>query len=102
MKEMENAEKYKNMIIRRWVFCGFGIKDKITDPRQINNFILDIMNPYRDKLEEDISVVKKDESDDITQLVNNLTQTKKNLNNKRLDDLKKRKKTIQEIKNRNY
>ena len=101
MKEMENAEKYKNMIIRRWFFCGFGIKDKITDPRQINNFILDIMNPYRDKLEEDISVVKKDESDDITQLVNNLTQTKKNLNNKRLDDLKKRKKTIQEIKKAN-
>ena len=101
MKEMENAEKYKNMIIRRWFFCGFGIKDKITDPRQINNFILDIMNPYRDKLEEDISVVKKDESDDITQLVNNLTQTKKNLNNKRLDDLKKRKKTIQELKKAN-
>lgn len=101
MKEMENAEKYKNMIIRRWLFCGFGIKDKITDPRQINNFISDIMNPYRDKIEEEISVVKN-ETDYITQLVNDLTQTKQHLNNKRLDELKKRKKTIEELKKANF
>lgn len=101
MKEMENAEKYKNMTIRRWLFCGFGIKEKIKDPRHINKFILDIMNPYRDKIEEDISLSKKIENDDIDQLVNDLTQTKKILNNKRLDEVKRRKKTIRDLKKAN-
>jgi hypothetical protein len=101
MKEMENAEKYKNMTIRRWLFCGFGIKDKIRDPRQINKFILDIMNPYREKIEEDNSLNKKNEINDIDQLVDDLTQTKKILNIKRLDELKRRKKTIKNLKKAN-
>ena len=54
MKEMENAEKYKSMTFRRWVLCGFGVNDKIKDPRQLNRFIEDIMNPYKEKTDETI------------------------------------------------
>ena len=46
VKEMENAEKIKKMTIRRWVFCGFGIKEKVVDPRKISQFIEDVMDPY--------------------------------------------------------
>ena len=101
MKEMENAEKYKSMTIRRWFFCGFGIKEKIKDPRHINKFILDIMNPYRDKIEEDVSLSKKVEIDDIDQLINDLTQTKKILNTKRLNEDERRKKNIKGLKKAN-
>ena len=101
MKEMENAEKYKKMTIRRWFFCGFGIKDKIKDPRHINKFILDIMNPYRDKIEDDNSLSKKVDNDDIDQLINDLTQTKKLLNKKRLNELERRKKSIKDLKKAN-
>ena len=34
------------MTIRRWVFCGFGIKEKVVDPRKISQFIEDVMDPY--------------------------------------------------------
>jgi hypothetical protein len=98
MKEMENAEKYKSMTFRRWVLCGFGVKEKITDPRQINTFIEDIMNPYKEKIDE---TVIKSETNDIDQLVNDLTQTKRILKNKRLDELKRRKKTIRDLKKAN-
>jgi len=101
MKEMENAEKYRNMTIRRWVCCGFGIKDKLTDPRHINKFILDIMNPYRDKIEEDNSVSKKGEIDNIDQLINELTETKKFLTNQRLNEHERRKKSIKDLKKAN-
>ena len=101
MKEMENAEKYKSMTIRRWFFCGFGIKEKIKDPRHINKFILDIMNPYRDKIEEDVSLSKKVEIDDIDQLINDLTQTKKILNTKRLNEDERTKKNIKGLKKAN-
>ena len=101
MKEMENAEKYKNMTIRRWFCCGFGIKDELTDPRDINKFIQDIMNPYRDKIEEDISLSKKDEIENIDQLINDLTKTKKFLTKKRLNELEGRKKSIKELKKAN-
>lgn len=101
MKEMENAEKYKKMSIRRWICCGFGIKDKLTDPRDINKFILDIMNPYRDKVEEDIQVSKKVNIDSIDQLINDLTETKKFLTNQRLNELDRRKKSIKDLKKAN-
>lgn len=101
MKEMENAEKYRNMTIRRWFCCGFGIKDKLTDPRHINKFILDIMNPYRDKIEEDNSVSKKGEIDNIDQLINELTETKKFLTNQRLNEHERRKKSIKDLKKAN-
>jgi len=98
MKEMENAEKYKSMTFRRWILCGFGVKEKITDPRQINRFIEDIMNPYKEKIDE---ALVKTEINDIDQLVNDLIQTKKTLKNKRLNELKRRQKTIKDLKKAN-
>ena len=98
MKEMENAEKYKSMSFRRWFLCGFGLKENITDPRKLNRFIEDIMNPYRDKVEETST---KNESSDVEQLVNDLTQTKKVLKSKRHDELKRRQKTIKDLKKAN-
>ena len=98
MKEMENAEKYKSMTFRRWVLCGFGVKEKIKDPRQLNRFIEDIMNPYKEKPDDNII---KNTNNDIDQLVNDLTQTKKILNSKRQDELKRRKKTIKDLKKAN-
>jgi len=100
MKEMENAEKYKNMTIRRWLFCGFGVKDKITDPREINKFILDIMNPYKEKIQDD-TPVSKTERDDIDQIIIDLMETKNILNKKRLSENKRRKKTIKNLKRAN-
>jgi hypothetical protein len=98
MKEMENAEKYKSMTFRRWFLCGFGVKEQITDPRQINRFIEDIMNPYKEKVDE---TVVKNEIDDIDQLVTDLAKTKQKLKSKRLDEIKRRKKTIKDLKNAN-
>jgi hypothetical protein len=46
IKEMENAEKMKTLKIRRWLFCGFGIEQKMSDPKKLNTFIEDVMNPY--------------------------------------------------------
>jgi hypothetical protein len=98
MKEMENAENYKSMNLRRWFLCGFGVKKKVKDPRQLNRFIEDIMNPYRDKVEETFT---KNENNDIEQLVNDLTQTKKILNMRRNYESKKRQKTIRDLKKAN-
>lgn len=52
VKEMENAERYKAMTIRRWFAFGFGVHDKLTDPRKMSGFIEDVMDPYgrHDKL----------------------------------------------------
>lgn len=98
MKEMENAEKYKSMTFRRWFLCGFGVKEQIKDPRQINRFIEDIMNPYKEKVDE---TVVKTPTNDIDQLVNDLTHTKRVLKTKRLDELKRRQKTIKDLKKAN-
>ena len=56
IKEMENAEKYKLMTIRRWFCFGYGITDKIIDPRNTNSFIEDVMDPYgrQDKCLEEL------------------------------------------------
>ena len=61
IKEMENAEKMKKMKIRRWLFCGFGMKEKITDPRKISQFIEDVMDPYgrQDKYFEELTSQQK-------------------------------------------
>ena len=58
IKEMENAEKIKNMTIRRWLCCGFGIKEKIKDPREITQFVEDVMDPFgrQDKLQEELNI----------------------------------------------
>ena len=56
IKEMENAEKMKKMTFRRWFCCGYGIKEKIVDPRKISQFIEDVMDPYgrQDKYLKDL------------------------------------------------
>lgn len=103
MKEMENAEKLKKMHIRKWLFCGYGIKDKITDPREINQFIRDVMNPYKDKI-EDVNINRqpnKNASDEIEVLVKGLSNTNKLLNATRKDEHKRRKKTITNLKRAN-
>lgn len=46
VKEMENAEKIKNMSFRRWFCFGYGINEEIIDPRKISTFIEDVMDPY--------------------------------------------------------
>ena len=80
MKEMENAEKFKKMKFRRWFCFGFGIKDKLTDPRDLNKFIREVMNPYKDRSVENIINNKKiEDSEEIEDLINELTQTKKKL-----------------------
>lgn len=55
IKEMENAEKMKRMKIRRWFCFGCGIKEKIIDPRKVNEFIEDVMDPFgrQDKIEKE-------------------------------------------------
>ena len=62
VKEMENAEKMRQMTIRKWLFCGFGIKEKIIDPRKISQFIEDVMDPFgqQDKYMKEIQL-KEDE-----------------------------------------
>ena len=63
IKEMENAEKIKRMTIRRWLCCGFGITEKIVDPRKISQFIEDVMDPFgrQDKIQEEINNHNKNE-----------------------------------------
>jgi len=58
LREMENAERIKKMWFRRW-FCGsFGIKDEITDPRQISTFVESVMDPFG-KEDNDFDEYKK-------------------------------------------
>lgn len=58
LREMENAEKIKKMWFRR-LFCGgFGIKDEITDPRQISTFVESVMDPFG-KDDDDFDEYKK-------------------------------------------
>ena len=54
-KEMENADLLKQMTIRKWLFCGFGIKDIIIDPKKLSTFVEDVMDPYgrQDKIFEE-------------------------------------------------
>jgi hypothetical protein len=65
IKEMENAEKIKRMTIRRWFCCGFGIKEKIIDPRKISQFIEDVMDPFgrQDKIQDEINIQTKKEEE---------------------------------------
>ena len=97
MKEMENAEKYNEMRFRRWFCFGCGIKEKLKDPREINKFIQDVMNPYKDKINEN----KEVKIDDINEIVHNLNETNKTLKNKCQKELLQRKKNIKELKKAN-
>jgi len=99
MKEMENAEQFKKMRFRRWFCFGYGIKDKLTDPRDLNKFIRDVMNPYKDRsIEKTINNNKIEDSEDIEDLINELTQTKQKLLQKNLEENKRRQKYLKNLK----
>ena len=91
IKEMENAEKIKKMKIRRWFCCGLGIGEQITDPRKINEFIEDVMDPFgrQDKIEKEFKqrMLKEDEKKENKRIAE--------LNNKERD----RKKLLKYFKN---
>ena len=50
------SEINKKIWIRRWLCCGFNIKEKVIDPRTISTFIEDVMNPYgrQDKIIQEL------------------------------------------------
>ena len=107
MKEIENAEKYKKMIFRRWFCFGFRIKKKLKDPRELNRFIQDVMNPYKDNINENDNenenknVKNIKNMDDINLLVNNLEEVNKTLKNKHKEEVNKKKQTIKNLKKAN-
>ena len=105
MKEIENAEKYKKMIFRRWFCFGFRIKKKLKDPRELNRFIQDVMNPYKDNINENDNENKNVKNiknmDDINLLVNNLEEVNKTLKNKHKEEVNKKKQTIKNLKKAN-
>jgi hypothetical protein len=80
IKEMENAEKIKRMTIRRFLLCGFGVKEKIIDPRKISQFIEDVMDPFgrQDKFIEEITQ-KEVEKEKDKQILFNLFKKNKNV-----------------------
>ncbi len=99
MKEVENAEKLKQMKFRRWFCFGFGVKEKIIDPTEINPYINEIMKPYVNKTEN--IVVKKNNTDNLDDFIKDLTTTNKFLKDKQKEEHLKRKKTITNLKKAN-
>ena len=79
IKEMENAEKIKKMTFRRLFCCGYGIKEKIIDPRKISQFIEDVMDPYgrQDKYLKDLKDLKEKEEKDKNKLLKYFKNNKK-------------------------
>ena len=53
-KEMENAEFKKNLRCRTIFCCGFGMNEKIINPKEISTFVEDVMDPYgrQDRLQK--------------------------------------------------
>jgi hypothetical protein len=45
-KEMENAEVIKKYWYINQFCCGLGLSASVTDPKKMNSFIVDIMDPY--------------------------------------------------------
>jgi hypothetical protein len=46
IKEVENAEILKKNWFRRIFLGGIGLQERTRDPRTLNKFIIEIMNPY--------------------------------------------------------
>ncbi len=103
MKEMENAEKLKKMKFRKWFLCSYGIEHQIKDPRETNQFIQDIMDPFRNEIEHGYLKNNKNtnNTDNIDDLLNGLNETKKILKHKQIDENNKRKDKIKKIKKAN-
>jgi len=45
-KEIENAEITKKNWFYNYVFCGFGFEQKVNNPKFLNSFIREIMDPH--------------------------------------------------------
>jgi len=92
-KEMENAELKKKLRCRAIFCCGFGMNEKIINPKELSTFIEDVMDPYgrRDKKVEEEEKKKKE-------LENKQEREKKELENKLIKEDEKFKKVWNEIK----
>jgi hypothetical protein len=92
-KEMENAEFKKKLRCRSIFCCGFGMNEKIINPKEISTFVEDVMDPYgrRDKKVMEEEKKKKE-------LENKQEREKKELENKIIKEDEKFKKVWVEIK----
>jgi hypothetical protein len=103
MKEMENAEKLHRMKFIRWLFFCFGTNNYIKDPREINQFIRDIMDPYKDKVDDNIIDKTKNISINTSyrDIITNLEDTNKTLREIRNREFNNRRDEIKYMKDAN-
>jgi hypothetical protein len=78
IKEMENAEKFKRLRFRRWLMCGRKIREKLPDPRSLNDLMIEILNPPYNKNVESDTIKKKDELLKLSSQLNKNTDLLKN------------------------
>jgi hypothetical protein len=77
IQEMDNAEKMKRLRFRRWCLCGRDIKEKVKNPRSVNDLMNEILNPpYNKNISEDNK--KKDEFIKLSSQLNKNTILLKN------------------------
>jgi hypothetical protein len=69
----------KKMTFRRWFCCGYGIKEKIIDPRKLSQFIEDVMDPYgrQDKYLKELKEKEERVEEDKNQLLKYFKNNKK-------------------------
>lgn len=58
-KEIENAEIQKNRWMSTVLSCGYGSKYNLVDPRQLNPFINEVMDPYGNGHGKDIYIANE-------------------------------------------
>lgn len=92
-KEMENAELKKKLRCRAIFCCGFGMNEKIINPKEISTFVEDVMDPYGRRDKKVIEEEKKKK-----ELENKQEREKKELENKLIKEDEKFKKVWTEIK----
>ena len=92
-KEMENAELKKKLRCRSIFCCGFGMNEKIINPKEISTFVEDVMDPYGRRDKKVIEEEKKKK-----ELENKQEREKKELENKIIKEDEKFKKVWTEIK----
>lgn len=101
MKEMENADKIKKMKIRKWFCFNIGFESQIKDPRELNDFIKDVMNPHKDTSNASHVTTKMNEVDNIEDFIKNMENANKFLNKRRKEERDKIKNTVIHLKNVN-
>ena len=92
-KEMENAELKKKLRCRAIFCCGFGMNEKIINPKELSTFVEDVMDPYGRRDKKVIEEEKKKK-----ELENKQEREKKELENKIIKEDEKFKKVWTEIK----